>query len=92
MNKQESAPNSFNTNLPLININAAGIDIGADRHWVSDTDTPLKRPFLIRISSDKFFSFKIDRSTDRLRITEQGKRYLVGEGAIIDDSQREPAT
>ncbi|MFB2772021.1 IS110 family transposase [Pelatocladus sp. BLCC-F211] len=35
MNKQESAPNSFNTNLPLININAAGIDIGADRHWVS---------------------------------------------------------
>lgn len=35
MNKQESARDSFNSNLPLININAAGIDIGADRHWVS---------------------------------------------------------
>jgi hypothetical protein len=35
MSKKESLPNSPNKNLPLINPNAAGIDIGADRHWVS---------------------------------------------------------
>jgi transposase len=40
MNKKESQPRSPNSNLPLINLNAAGIDIGADRHWVS---VPLDR-------------------------------------------------
>lgn len=35
MSKKESLQNSPNKNLPLINPNAAGIDIGADRHWVS---------------------------------------------------------
>jgi hypothetical protein len=57
MNKQESAPNSFNTNLPLININAAGIDIGADRHWVSDTDTPLKRPYRTELKNIGNYKF-----------------------------------
>jgi hypothetical protein len=28
-------PTPDEMNLPLINPNAAGIDIGADRHWVS---------------------------------------------------------
>lgn len=40
MSKKEKLPNSSNVNLPLINPNAAGIDIGADRHWVS---VPLDR-------------------------------------------------
>jgi transposase len=35
MSKQEPLSGSPNANLPLINPNAAGIDIGADRHWVS---------------------------------------------------------
>ena len=35
MSKQEALCGSQNANLPLINPNAAGIDIGADRHWVS---------------------------------------------------------
>jgi len=35
MSKQEALSGSPNANLPLINPNAAGIDIGADRHWVS---------------------------------------------------------
>ena len=35
MNKQEKSSGSSQVNLPLINPNAAGIDLGADRHWVS---------------------------------------------------------
>jgi hypothetical protein len=35
MSKKESPQELLNSNLPLINLNAAGIDIGADRHWVS---------------------------------------------------------
>ncbi len=35
MSKKELQPKSPSSNLPLINPNAAGIDIGADRHWVS---------------------------------------------------------
>jgi transposase len=35
MSKLESPQKSLNSSLPLINLNAAGIDIGADRHWVS---------------------------------------------------------
>jgi hypothetical protein len=31
--KQPTIPDEMN--LPLINPNAAGIDLGADRHWVS---------------------------------------------------------
>jgi transposase len=31
--KQPTTPDEMN--LPLINPNAAGIDLGADRHWVS---------------------------------------------------------
>jgi hypothetical protein len=35
MSKQEQSIGANKANLPLINPNAAGIDIGADRHWVS---------------------------------------------------------
>jgi hypothetical protein len=35
MNKQEKSSGSSQVNLPLINQNAAGIDLGADRHWIS---------------------------------------------------------
>lgn len=35
MSKQEQLNRQDERNLPLINPNAAGIDIGADRHWVS---------------------------------------------------------
>jgi hypothetical protein len=35
MSKQEQSSRQDEVNLPLINPNAAGIDIGADRHWVS---------------------------------------------------------
>lgn len=35
MSKQELSIRQKDTKLPLINPNAAGIDIGADRHWVS---------------------------------------------------------
>lgn len=35
MSKQEQLNRQAERNLPLINPNAAGIDIGADRHWVS---------------------------------------------------------
>lgn len=48
MSKKESQPKSPNSNLPLINPNAAGIDIGADRHWVSvptDRDKDSVRSF-----------------------------------------------
>ncbi|MBW4668858.1 MAG: IS110 family transposase [Cyanomargarita calcarea GSE-NOS-MK-12-04C] len=48
MSKKESQPKSPNPDLPLINLNAAGIDIGADRHWVSvpvDRDKDSVRSF-----------------------------------------------
>jgi transposase len=35
MNQQQSSTTPENSNFPAINRNAAGIDIGADRHWVS---------------------------------------------------------
>jgi hypothetical protein len=35
MSKQEFSSRQKDSKLPLINPNAAGIDIGADRHWVS---------------------------------------------------------
>lgn len=35
MSKQEQSSRQDEVNLPLINPNAGGIDIGADRHWVS---------------------------------------------------------
>ncbi len=35
MSKQEKSSGSNQVNLPLINPNAAGIDLGADRHWIS---------------------------------------------------------
>lgn len=35
MSKHEQSIGSNQVNLPLINLNAAGIDLGADRHWVS---------------------------------------------------------
>jgi transposase len=35
MKKQEQPIAAEPKNLPVINPNAAGIDIGADRHWVS---------------------------------------------------------
>jgi hypothetical protein len=35
MSQQQPLPGSPDVNLPLINCNAAGIDIGADTHWVS---------------------------------------------------------
>jgi len=35
MKKQEQPIAADQRNLPVINPNAAGIDIGADRHWVS---------------------------------------------------------
>ena len=35
MKKQEQPIAVDKRNLPMINPNAAGIDIGADRHWVS---------------------------------------------------------
>jgi transposase len=48
MSKKELLPKSPSSNLPLINLNAAGIDIGADRHWVSvpvDRDQDSVRSF-----------------------------------------------
>lgn len=48
MSNKESQPKSPDSNLPLINPNAAGIDIGADRHWVSvptDRDKDSVRSF-----------------------------------------------
>ena len=48
MNKQEKSSGSSQVNLPLINPNAAGIDLGADRHWVSvpvDRDSESLRSF-----------------------------------------------
>jgi hypothetical protein len=36
MSKFESLRKLPNSDLSTINLNAAGIDIGADRHWVSD--------------------------------------------------------
>ncbi len=48
MSKKESPQKSPSSNLPLINPNAAGIDIGADRHWVSvpvDRDKDSVRSF-----------------------------------------------
>jgi hypothetical protein len=35
MSKQEQPIGTNQVNLPFINPNAAGIDLGADRHWVS---------------------------------------------------------
>lgn len=35
MSKQEHSVGSNQVNLQLINLNAAGIELGADRHWVS---------------------------------------------------------
>ncbi len=35
MSQQEQPISTEQKNLPVINPNAAGIDIGADRHWVS---------------------------------------------------------
>ena len=35
MSKEEPPTVPQETNLPTINPNAAGIDIGAERHWVS---------------------------------------------------------
>ncbi|TWH44205.1 hypothetical protein CAL7102_07991 [Dulcicalothrix desertica PCC 7102] len=33
MSRKQLQSKSPSSNLPLINANAAGIDIGADRHW-----------------------------------------------------------
>ncbi|WP_445214803.1 IS110 family transposase [Brasilonema sp. UFV-L1] len=35
MNRKKRSPSSHDASLSTINHNAAGIDIGADRHWVS---------------------------------------------------------
>lgn len=48
MSKQEKSSGSNQVNLPLINPNAAGIDLGADRHWISvpvDRDSQSVRSF-----------------------------------------------
>lgn len=48
MSKHKQSSGSNQVNLPLINSNAAGIELGADRHWISvpvDRDSQSVRSF-----------------------------------------------
>ncbi len=80
MSKKESQPKSPNSNLPLINLNAAGIDIGADRHWVSvplDRDKDCVRSFGC-FTAELYALEGLEDSLAKLKLSQWNQQVFIG--------------